>query len=341
MKPVLKIFNKVITHNSPTLIIAEIGINHMGSEDLCKEMIIEALESGADCVKLQTGFVDECFDKETDSYEIFKNAQLDKDSLIRLKKIASDNNGYLFSSPGDFSSIRLLEEIKLDAYKISSGQFTNIPLIRELANIGKPMILSTGMASYEEIKKIYEMLTNLDFNNFAFLHTVSLYPADSAKLNLGFIKKMSKLFNVISGYSDHALGELACLSAIAAGAKIIEKHFTIDNSLPGADHRISMNPKDFRKMCFKIREIEKMFFASEIKPHPEELRLKNNRIRKIVAKTDLKQGDIIDLNKVKFIRVNKEEGYFSAYEWDNVVNKKIKNNIKKNQLINKNNIYLD
>ena len=157
MYPVFKIFNKEIKKNSPTLIIAEIGINHMGSEEFVENDYI-ALKSGADCVKLQSGFVDECFDENSKSYKIFKNTQLNKDTLSRLKKVALELNGFLFSSPGDFSSIYLLEEVGVEAYKVSSGQFTNLPLIRKLIDIGKPLILSTGMSSITEITKVYKNL---------------------------------------------------------------------------------------------------------------------------------------------------------------------------------------
>lgn len=339
MNPRFEIFNKVINKNSPTLIIAEIGINHMGSEELCKKMIISALKNGADCVKLQSGFVEECFDENSKSYNTFKDTQFSKETLIRLNRVAEDLNGFLFSSPGDFSSISLLEEVGFKAYKVSSGQFTNLPLIRELIKIKKPIILSTGMSTVTEISRIYEELTKNNFTNFALLHTIALYPSVPKQLNLGFIKKINEKFNVISGYSDHTIGELACLTAVASGAKIIEKHFTIDTKLPGGDNKLSILPKGFKKMCDQIRDIEKMFFSSSQKPHPDELGIKPKRIRKIVAKVDLQEGEKINISNVKFIRVENNEDYFSAFDWDKVINKKIKFKIKKNQLINKRNIF--
>ena len=339
MSPVFKIFNKAIKKNSPTLIIAEIGINHMGSEQLCKEMITSALKNGADCVKLQSGFVEECFDESSKSYRIFKNTQLSKNALSRLKKVALDLNGFLFSSPGDFRSIYLLEEVGVEAYKVSSGQFTNLPLIRQLIKLGKPLILSTGMSSISEITKVCKEFTNNNFKNFALLHTIALYPSISEQLNLSFIKKINNKFNIISGYSDHNEGDLACIAAVASGAKIIEKHFTIDNNLPGGDNKLSMTPKDFQAMCEKIRDIEKMFFYSTAKPHPDEVKVKIKRIRKVVAKEDLNKGDKINISNVKFIRVENSQDFFSAYDWDKIVNKKTKCKIKKNQLINKHNIF--
>ena len=335
MNPTLNIFDKQITKVSPVLIIAEIGINHMGDEELCRKMIVAALKNGADCVKLQTGFVDESFAQGTKSYEIFKNSELKRESLLRLKKIAEDNKGYMFSSPGDFSSINLLESIDIKAYKISSGQFTNLPLIKEVLKRRNAMILSTGMATLQEISHIYNFLKNEAFNNFAFLHTISQYPANINQLNLGFINRLSTQYNIISGYSDHSIGELACLSAVASGAKIIEKHFTIDCTLPGGDNKISMPPKPFKEMCEKIRNIEKMYYSCTLKPHPDELKLKKYNVRKVVAKIDINVGEKVTIEKVNFMRVNNEDKYILAYDWYDFVGKRLKKKVRKNQLFNK------
>ena len=124
------------------------------------------------------------------------------------------------------------------------------------------------MSSITEITKVYKEFTNNNFKNFALLHTIALYPSISEQLNLKvLLKKINEKFNIISGYSDHNEGDLACIAAVASGAKIIEKHFTVDNNLPGGDNKLSMTPKDFQEMCKKIRDIEKMFFYSTAKPH--------------------------------------------------------------------------
>ena len=255
MKIVFEIFDRVISKKSPTLIIAEIGINHMGDEDLCKKMIFSALDSGADCVKLQTVNEKESYLPQTESYKIFKGTNLSKSSLKRLSNFARDNNGFLFSTPADFSSLGLLNSIDISAYKVSSGLLTNLPLLDKMSKYNKPIILSTGMANEEEISNALNILKKNNLSNIALLHCISLYPAPFDTLNLNFINKLSKKYHLISGYSDHSEGNLACLTAVSLGAKIIEKHFTVDRSIIGADNKSSMEPKEFKEMCTKIRNI--------------------------------------------------------------------------------------
>ena len=170
--------------NDKAYIIAEIGINHMGNEDLCKEMILSALDSGADCVKLQTVNEEESYLPNTESYKIFKGTHLNYTSLKRLSNFAKDNNGFLFSTPADFSSLDLLNSIDVCAYKISSGLLTNSPLLDKMSTYNKPIILSTGMANEIEISNAVNLLRKKKVENIALLHCVSLYPASFSTLNL-------------------------------------------------------------------------------------------------------------------------------------------------------------
>jgi N,N'-diacetyllegionaminate synthase len=330
-----EIFDRIITNNSPTLIIAEVGINHLGSEDLCADMILAAIKSGADCIKLQTGNLEESFHPNSTSYEAFKGCELSKEALINLSKLTNDNGSYLFSSPGDFSSVEMLREINSKAYKVSSGQFTNIPIIQEMIKDDIPIIFSTGMAKEEEIKKIVNLCDEKNLSNYAFLHCVSIYPALYGHLNLDYIKHLNKNYNIISGYSDHTIGDLACLAAVAMGAKIIEKHFTTDNNLKGADNKLSMNKDDFKKMCLKIRNIESMKYESLLKPHPNELNLRQSRYRKIIAKKDITKGESFTLDNVNFMRIEDDLNCTYASDWHLVSGKVSKNFVKKNSLITK------
>ena len=334
MKNNFKIFDRVIDKKSPTLIIAEIGINHMGNEDLCKEMIFAALDAGADCVKLQTVNEEESYLPNTESYKIFKGTHLNKSSLIRLSNFAKDNNGFIFSTPADFSSLDLLNSIDVCAYKISSGLLTNFPLLDKMATYNKPIILSTGMAKEIEISNAINILRKKNVKNIALLHCISLYPAPFSTLNLNFINKLSKKHRLICGYSDHSEGNLACLAAVSIGAKIIEKHFTIDKSIIGADNKTSMEPKEFRDMCLKIRDIEDMLYKSDDKPHPLELKFRNNRYRKVVAKRDIKKGEKITIENVNFMRgENNRNSSINAYDWDKIVGKICMKEIKKYSFI--------
>ena len=329
-----KIFDRVINKNSPTLIIAEIGINHMGNEGLCKEMILSALDSGADCVKLQTVNEEESYLPNTESYKIFKGTHLNYASLKRLSNFAKDNNGFLFSTPADFSSLDLLNSIDVCAYKISSGLLTNSPLLDKMGTYNKPIILSTGMANEIEISNAVNLLKKKKVENIALLHCVSLYPASFSTLNLNFINKLSKKHDLITGYSDHSKGNLACLAAVSIGAKIIEKHFTIDSSINGADNKTSMEPQEFRDMCIKIRNIEDMLYKSNDKPHALELKLKNNRFRKVVAKRDIKKGEKIIIENVNFMRgEDNSNNFINAYDWHKIEGKGCIKNIKKHSFI--------
>jgi len=330
-----EIFNKVITNSSPTLIIAEIGINHLGNEKLCTDMILSAIDSGADCVKLQTGNIEESFYPDSMSYNTFKGSELSKDALYKLSKLATNHGSYLFSSPGDFSSLNILRSINTQAYKISSGQFTNIAIIQEIIKDNLPTIFSTGMAKKQDIDVVINLCKNNNFNNYAFLHCVSLYPTSYEQLNLEYIKYLKDNYNIISGYSDHTLGELACLAAVSMGAKIIEKHFTIDNNLKGADNSLSMNNKDFKIMCSKIREIDDMKYKSLSKPHPLELDLRKQRYRKLVAKKDIKMGEKLTVENIIFMRIEEEVNCIYASDWELVDGKISNKDIQKHSLITK------
>ena len=329
MKPNFKIFNKNISCESPCLIIAEVGINHLGDVKLCEEMILSALDAGADCVKLQTVNVEESYHPTTESYKVFKEAELSRDEINYLINLTEKNNGFLFSTPGDFSSLQLLSLVKLKAYKVSSGLLGNLPLIAEISKTNMPIILSTGMASENDIAKALYELSHYSLSKIALLHCISIYPAESEYLNLSYINTLSKKYNIISGYSDHSDGPLACISAVAKGAKIIEKHFTIDNKIKGADNAMSMNHKSFKEMCENIRDVEKMLHGSKLKPHPMENSIKNSRYRKIVAKKDIDIGQEINLENVNFMRIDTNIESLDAAEWKIISGKKSKKNIKK------------
>ena len=330
-----KIFNRIITDKSPTLIIAEIGINHLGDEELCSDMINAAIEAGADCIKLQTGNVEESYHPENISYSTFKGSELSRDSLIRLSELSTKKGSYLFSSPGDFSSLKLLSSINSKAYKVSSGQFTNIPLIEEIIKENMPIIFSTGMAEEKDIKRVVDLCKKRKFTNYSLLHCISLYPASFEQLNLYYINHLRNKYNIISGYSDHTLGELACIVAVSMGAKIVEKHFTIDNNLKGADNALSLNPRDFKSMCTKIRSVENMKYKSFLKPHPLELEIRNTRYRKLVAKRDIYKGEKFTIDNINFMRIKGSSNALFASEWNLVSGKFSKNFIKKYSLITK------
>ena len=333
-----KIGKKNVYKNSKRcFIIAEIGINHLGNFELCKKLILSAAKSKADAVKLQTLNPDESYVKGTVSYNQFKNKQLTFEEMFKLKKIAKKKNLEFFSTPGDFSSLQKLLKLKVDAIKISSGLMTNIPLIEESAKSGLPIIISLGMAKKQEIKNAYLSAKNGGSNKIALLKCTSLYPAPASTLNLRNILSLKNFFNVPIGYSDHTLDDLAAITAVGMGATILEKHFTIDNKLKGADNRISMMPNNFLKMVNKVRLTETMFGDDKIGPNNTEYSERNKRHRFIVANRDILKDEKISLKNIAFKRIkNPSKQALLPIKFKSIFNKKITRNIKKNSLIQKN-----
>ncbi len=327
-----KIGKYFISRNNPRcFIIAEIGINHMGSFSLCKKMIISASKSGADAVKLQNIEADESYVKGTESYKIFKNKSFSIKQLLKLKKLALKNKIEFFSTPGDLTSLAKLKKIGVSAIKISSGLLSNTPLISEASKLKKPIIFSTGMATIDDIKKAIYIAKKNGCKKFAILKCTSIYPAKSQTLNLQGMVTLKNLFKVPIGYSDHFLGDLACISSIGYKASIIEKHFTTNNKIKGADNKISLEPKDFYIMVKKIREIENMRGDGKIYPRSIETSEKKKRYRFIVTKKKTRKNEKISFKTVAFKRLlSVNKGYKTAHDYWKIMGKKFVKDLEKN-----------
>ena len=323
---------KVITSFSPCYIIAEIGINHEG--DINKAVILtkEAFKAGADAVKFQIVDPDLSYDEKSISYKLYKKSLLKTSEYEYLIK-KFKNKGDIFATPGDLKSLHLCEKLNLNFYKISSGLLTTIALIKEIKKTGKSVILSTGMANISEINTAVKIIQNIKNNNLAILHCVSMYPAKIENINLNSIKFLSRKFNVITGYSDHVLNYKAALLAVAAGAKIIEKHFTLDNKARGFDHKISLNPRAFKNMVTEIRYIEKIIGKYKKVPLKEEINNKKTLQRFCVASEDIKKGARFDLNNITFKRVIKTKNAVRAFDYEKIINKKSHKNFFQGQVI--------
>lgn len=332
-----KIGKYLISRDNPRcFIIAEIGINHMGSFSLCKKMILSASKSGADAVKLQNIEADESYVKGTESYKIFKNKSFSIKQLLELKKLALKKKIEFFSTPGDLTSLAKLKKIGVSAIKISSGLLSNTPLISEAAKLKKPIIFSTGMATIDDIKKAIYIAKKNGCKKFAILKCTSIYPAKSQTLNLQGMVTLKNMFKVPIGYSDHYLGDLACISSIGYKASIIEKHFTTNNKIKGADNKISSEPKDFSLMVKKIREIEMMRGNGKIYPRSSETIEKKKRYRFIVTKRDIYKNEKISLDTIAFKRIIKvKKEYKPAHYFWNIKGKRFSRNLKKNTPLSK------
>ncbi len=318
------------------LIIAEIGINHLGNEKYCKKLILAAKNSGADCVKLQIINAEESYQRGTESFELFKKYSLNFDSLKRINDFCKKKNILLFATPGDIYSLNIVKKLKFPLIKISSGLNTNKYLISQVLKLNLPVIISLGMTTQFEMKKIYEFVKNKT-ENFALLKCTSIYPSDDNELNLNFIKKLKKMFKCTIGYSDHTLDDLAILVAVSNGASIIEKHFTTNKDLKVADHKISMEPKEFKLMVKKIRRIEKIL-GKEKKFLSRKERLNKKKFQRILfSSKNISKDEILNIHKINFKRSVKTSKYdITADKYENYLGKKVTKKINKNSQISSN-----
>jgi len=329
----LTINNKTVA-NTDVYIIAEIGINHNGDVTRALQMVNEAKEAGCNAVKLQVIDPEISYNKDTISYAIFKDAVLTLDELIQMKQLCDQLKIDFLSTVGDSNSLSLMEKVGIDGYKISSGLMTNYPLIEKIINIGKPIIFSTGMSEENEIKELIKFIESFKFTNYSILHCVSHYPSPADVININYMNMIKKFTDKVVGYSDHYLGDVAVLAAVSIGAKIIEKHFSFDNTLEGADHKISANFNEMKIMVDKIREIEKIIIGTAVKQLSEsECKNRNNYRRKLIVNKNLKKGDKITLDDLDARRFTNVEGGVSPKKYKQYIGRKINQNIEKTSLL--------
>jgi len=331
-----KIENKIVGRENPTFIIAEIGINHKGSLSLCKKLVSEAKKAGADAVKLQ--IVDPLYSycKNTSSYKIFKKNNLTYENLLKIKKFCKKKKIILFATPGDFKSLGVIKKLKFPAIKISSGLITNYPLIAEAAKTKLPIIISTGMTYLDEIEKAVKIIKKNRNKNYAILKCTSLYPSPSSEINLKAIKNLSSKFdNVPIGYSDHTKNYDACLGAVSLGAKLIEKHITLDKKIIVPDQKVSADPKEFRQMVKSIRNIERLLGKKDISPSKKEIKNRNIYRRSIMSVRDIKKGETLDLKNISLKRSKGLKFGLPPDDFFKVIGKKIKKTIKIDNAITK------
>lgn len=294
---------KKVGYKEPCYIIAEIGSNHNQDFNLACEHIEAAAESGADAVKFQTFNALNHYSKKTpgfsyldnqDTHNLIKSLELNRSWQKDLMVKAKNCGVHFFSSPCDLDAINSLVEINTPIYKVASFDLPDLDLIAEIASHKKPVILSTGMATWQDIQLAIDAAVSVGNSEIALLQCTSLYPAPVELSNLKSIKTMRDVFGLPIGYSDHTEGDHISLAAISMGACILEKHFTLDRKLPGPDHSFAMEPKEWREMVNKIRDIESAM-GDGIKngPRLEELEMAEKGRRSIHAATLIKKGEII------------------------------------------------
>jgi N,N'-diacetyllegionaminate synthase len=329
-----------------TFIIAEAGVNHNGSLELAKKMIDAAVESGADAVKFQTFKTEKIICRyapkakyqmntttvDESQFEMLKKLELDEAAHQALIDYCEKSNIRFLSTPFDFESIDLLNKLGLDIFKIPSGDITNLPYLRKIGALKKKTILSTGMADLGEIEDALDVLSGAGtkIEDITVLHCNTEYPTPAKDVNLFAMKTIADAFNVRVGYSDHTLGIEVPIAAVALGASVIEKHFTLDKNLPGPDHKASLDPNQLKDMVSNIRSIEKAFGDGVKKPSQSEL---NNReiVRKsIVAAVQISQGDVFT---EKNLTVKRPGSGISPMRWDEILGKKASKRYSIDELI--------
>lgn len=318
------------------IIIAEAGVNHNGDIELAKKLIDVAAEAGVDYVKFQTFKSESLVSKfaKKASYQIENTQDAIESQLQMLKKLELSNSQHFelvqycnnknisfFSTAFDLESLSFLKELGLNIVKIPSGEITNLPYLRKAAALFKEVIISTGMSSMIEIEEALDVFlqAGIKKNDITILHCNTEYPTPMSDVNLNAMLAIQKMLEVKVGYSDHTMGIEVPIAAVALGGSMIEKHFTLDRSLPGPDQLASLEPDELKNMVHSIRNIEKAIGGTGIK-EPSESEIKNISIarKSIVAKTSIKKGD-------RFTELNlttKRPGMgLSPMKWDEIIGK--------------------
>lgn len=290
-----------------TLIIAEAGVNHNGDLNSAKKMIELAADCGADFVKFQSFIAQNCVSiKAKKAKYQLENTPNNETQLDMIKKLELDSKAHkeliihakkhkigFLSTPFDLESVKLLDELGLKIFKIPSGEITNLPYLKAIARLNKKIILSTGMANLAEIEAALNVLCQYGTkrNKITLLHCNTEYPTPFKDVNLNAMQSLREAFKLDVGYSDHSLGIHIALAAVALGAKVIEKHFTLDKTLQGPDHKASLEPNELKILCQNIRELELALGNGIKKPSRSEKKNIFIARKSLVAKIDIKKGE--------------------------------------------------
>jgi N-acetylneuraminate synthase len=308
--------NKLIGPGQPVFVIAEAGVNHNGDLKLARALIDVAVEAGADAVKFQTFRAERLATPDAPKaeyqvqttgnaeaqFEMLRRLELSADAHRELQAYCHERGIIFLSTPFDEEAVDLLDELGLPAFKISSGDLTNSPLLEHVASKGKPVILSTGMSELSELIEAVSVLNTAGCENPVLLHCVSNYPADPAEVNLRAMQTMRSAFDVPVGFSDHTQGIDVALAAVALGACVIEKHFTLDRTMPGPDHRASLEPTGLRELVRSIRRVETALGNGRKVPTASELETAKVARRSLVAARDIPAGATLERDMVMMRR---------------------------------------
>ncbi len=330
-----KIENFEFNQNSPAYIIAEAGVNHNGSITLARELVDAAKEAGANCVKFQTFRAENLVTKTSpkaayqlkvtptteSQFDMLKSLELTEAHYVDLIEYCKKREITFLSTPYNIEDIDFLHKLKVPAFKIASGQIVEDPFLDYISKVNIPIIASTGMAYLADIDKAVRIFRNNGLEDFVILQCTTNYPSKSEDSNLRAMVTMGEAFKCFVGYSDHTLNNLSMLGSIALGAKVIEKHFTLDKNMKGPDHSCSADPKDFLQLVKEIRELESALGHGLKIPTKDEVINAKGMRRSLVTNKALKAGDIITKDAIGFKR---PEGGIETSYYNKVVGKRIK-----------------
>ena len=318
-----------------TIIIAEAGVNHNGSVERAKEMVVVAKNCGVDYIKFQTGKPNLVASKfaimadyqkknlnniEESQQDMLKKIDLDFCEFNGLKDYCDKKQVQFMSTPFDLEAIDILRPLQMDYMKIPSGEITNYPYLKKIAKLNTPVILSTGMSTLGEIEDALNLLVSngLQENHISLLHCNTEYPTPYEDVNLNAMLTLKQCFGLRVGYSDHTKGIEVPIAAVALGAEIIEKHFTLDRNLPGPDHIASLEPNELKDMVTSIRNIEKALGSSIKKVSESEKKNISIARKSIIAAKDIKKGEIFTQEN---ITTKRPGNGISPMQWENVIGK--------------------
>lgn len=326
------------------LIIAEAGVNHNGDIKLAKELIDAAAESKADAVKFQTFISENCISKgaakakyqekmtgsDESQLEMIKKLELSFDNFIELKEYCGKKNIVFLSTPFDLTSADFLNDIGLETFKIPSGEITNYPLLKKIGSFQKKVIMSTGMCVIDEIRNAIDVLKSEGTNDISLLHCNTQYPTPMNDVNLNAMLTLKKEFGLPVGYSDHTKGIEVPIAAVALGARIIEKHFTIDRNLQGPDHKASLEPHELKDMVCCIRNTEKALGSGEKVVTDSEKENMAIARKSIVALKPIKIGEVFTEDN---LTVKRPGTGISPMRWNEVLGRASDRNYDVDEMI--------
>jgi len=312
----IKVKNKLIGNNNPIFYIAEAGVNHNGSFKIAKKLIDVASDAGADAVKFQSFNTDEIIipngpkakyhdqtvGKKKSWFSLLKSQEMYFKMHIDLIKYCKKKKIIFLSTPYDYKSAYLLNRLKISAFKIASTDNDNFLLLEKIIKFNKPILISTGMTNFEEVKDIISFFKKKNFNQFVLMQCTGNYPSDLTDANLNVIQKYKEVFNCYVGYSDHTLNNISTLVAIGKGAKVIEKHFTIDKKMYGPDHRMSLSPDELKDSIKQVRSAEQALGSSNKIVLKCEIDNRKKLKKSIVTASEIKRGQIIETKNIKIKR---------------------------------------